>query len=573
MSTDASWSHAGVRPEISAPWTSTLFVVNRLTGRERVSGLFSFDVEIEPVDPLTFDPSTINESEVMGREVTIHLRQGGFSGGETLRNWHGLVQQLTIVPVEEARRPHVQRLRVVPWLSLWNLATSCRIFEEISARDIVQRLMVDWRQSHHCEQRFSGGSALRRYCCQFQETDFNFLSRLLEEEGIFYYFEHEASEHRMILADRVTMAGPGQPLVVDLGEDITHWRADFQLHGGSHSVRDYQELTAEVLQAREASLHAAVVSTDWEKQEYPGRVSSHSDAAERARIGMEREEVRRGTYQGVSQEPRLSAGHRISLRARENQTMEGEYFLTDVDHAYDPRFGYRNSLSAIRVTPSATYRPPRSAAKPVIFGPQPAVVSAPPPGTDLAGTVRVRFPWDKSESNSCWVRFAEMQADDGWGTWFPPDEGQEVLVEFLNGDPDRPVVTGRMYNGRHQPAENDVQVTAIRTRQGQELRFDDQPQSEEVVLKGTRSVELIAETGTLLVRDGMGNQIELNPQGGILIRSSAKIQIEAASIEVTAGLVNINSAMVKTSGVVQCGALITNAVISSSYTPGAGNIW
>ncbi len=573
MSTDASWSHAGVRPEISATWTSTPFYVNRLTGRERVSGLFSFDVEIEPVDPLTFDPSTINDSDIIGREVSIQLRRGGVGGGETLRHWHGIVQQLTIVPVEEARRPHVQRLRVVPWLSLWNLATSCRIFEDQTPRDILQSLAADWQQGHRCDLRFSGGTTQRRYCCQFQETDFTFLSRLLEEEGIFYYFEHEEGEHRLILADRVTMAGPSRPVVVDLGEDITHWRADFQLHGGSHSVRDYQEMSAEVLTAREASLDPVVISTDWEKQEYPGRVSSNSQAAERARIGMEREETRRGTYQGVSQEPRLAAGHRISLRARENRSLGGEYFLTDVDHAYDSRFGYRNSLSAVRVTESATYRPPRSAAKPMIFGPQPAIVAQHPPGPDLAGTVRVRFPWIKSEADSCWIRFAEMQAGDGWGTWFPPDVGQEVLVEFLGGDPDRPVVTGRMYNGLQKPAEDNVRVTAIRTSRGQELRFDDQPEAQQITLRGTGSVELIAEAGTLRIRDESGNQIELRREGVIQIQSASKLQIDAGMIEITAGLVTVNSGMLKTSGVIHCGTLITNAVVSPSYTPGAGNIW
>jgi type VI secretion system secreted protein VgrG len=573
MPSDSLWTSFGVRPEISLPWTGTPFVVSRLTVEERVSGLFLVVVEIEPVAPHTFDPAECSASDMLGREVAIRLVRAGEGAGEPMRSWHGVVQQLTTVPVEEARRPHVFRLRLVPWLALWNLASRCRFWEDMTALDVIQTMLNQWQQGHRCEQRLAGGVESRRYCCQFQETDFHFFSRLLEEEGIFYYFEHSPSEHRLILLNRMAMAGGDRPLVVDLDTDITHWRADYQLHAGSLAVRDYDEFAAETRQARETTLHDVCRQAAWEHLEYPGRVATNSQATQRARVGMEREESRHVVYQGASHDPRWVAGHRIALRAHAQREMQGEYFLTAVEHAFDSRLGYRNMFTAVRSDTQASYRPPRTTAKPVILGPQPAVVTDHPPGNDLPGMVRVRFAWDTAESNSCWIRFSEMMADNGWGTWFPPHVDQEVLVEFLHGDPDRPVITGRMYNGRNHPAENDVHVTAIRTERGQELRFDDQAGAEELLLRGTHKVQVLAGMGTLTLQDQAGNEIELSPQGGVRIRSASTVTIEAATIELSAGMVTINAGMTRTTGVLQCGTLITNAVVSASYTPGAGNIW
>jgi len=150
---------------------------------------------------------------------------------------------------------------------------------------------------------------------------------------------------------------------------------------------------------------------------------------------------------------------------------------------------------------------------------------------------------------------------------------QEVIVEFLNGDPDRPVVTGRLYHDKNQPAENNVDITAIRTEQGQELRFDDRTGSEEVLLRGTRNLQVVTGLGTLTIKDDAGNEIQFSPSGGVLVRSPMKIKVEGSQVELTAGMVTINAGMTRVSGVVQCSTLITNAVVSTSYTPGAGNIW
>jgi type VI secretion system secreted protein VgrG len=560
------------RPEIVLP-LSVPFRVERLTGTERVSGLFGMEVEIEPINPGTFDPAQVTMEEVLGKQASIRMVRGGSPGGELLRTWHGIIQKLTIVPVEEARRPYIYRLCLAPWLALWNLATSCRMLEDVKVTDVIQALLGDWQQSHLCEQRLSGSFETCRYRCQFQETDFNFLTRILEEEGIFYYFQHGSDGHQLILVDRLTLAGESPPLVMDLGRDVTHWQADYQLHSGTHAVRDYDEYSAEVRHARESTIHPASNQPRWERQEYPGRVTSSSEAAQRARTGMEREETRQATFRGVSSEPRIGAGDKISLRAQENPALKSEYFLTSVQHAYDSQHGYRNSITAVQSGEDATYRPPRSAAKPVIMGPQTAIVTNEPPGEELPGMVRVRFPWDKTESNSCRIRVAEMMAGDGWGTWFPPRVEHEVLVEFLNGDPDRPVVTGRLYHGRHHPAEDNALITAIRTEQGQELRFDDHLGSEEVVLRGSRHVQILAGPGTLTIKDEAGNEIKLSPTGGIEVRSAATIKIDAAMFELTAGMVTVNAGLMRASGVIQCSTLITNAVVSASYTPGAGNIW
>lgn len=561
------------RPEITLP-SGVSFRVERLSSTERVSGLFNIDVEIEPVNPQSFDPAQVDSQELLGQEAHVRMVRGGAGGGETLRSWHGVIQQLTIVPVEEARRPHVYRVRLVPWLALWDLATSCRMFEDVRVTDVIQSLLSDWQHSQHCDRKLFSDFHERRYCCQFQETDFNFLSRLLEEEGIFYSFQHSPSEHRLILVDRMAMAGSSQPPIsMDLGVEMTHWGADYKLHPGSFAVRDYDEFSAEICDSQVSTVHPSSGRTNWERQEYPGRADSSGLAAQRARTGMEREESRHAIFRGVSTDPRIVAGDKIALRSASNPALQGEYFLTSVQHVYDAQFGYRNSIEAVQSGQGESYRPQRSAAKPLVLGPQTAIVTIEPPGDDLPGMVRVCFPWDKTNSSSCRIRVAEMMAGDGWGTWFPPHVDQEVIVEFLNGDPDRPVVTGRLYHDKNQPAENNVDITAIRTERGQELRFDDRTGSEEVLLRGTRNLQVVTGVGTLTIKDDAGNEIQFSPAGGILVRSPMKIKVEGAQVELTAGMVTINAGMTRVSGVVQCNTLITNAVVSTTYTPGAGNIW
>jgi uncharacterized protein involved in type VI secretion and phage assembly len=215
------------------------------------------------------------------------------------------------------------------------------------------------------------------------------------------------------------------------------------------------------------------------------------------------------------------------------------------------------------------------------YGVYPATVAAisDPEGQ---GRVRVRLPWSPDTNGGfyeAWARLAVMMAGNNRGAWFIPDVDDEVLIAFEGGEPARPVVIGGLWNGRDLPPEsmdgaerNNLKV--IRSRNGVRIAIDDEDGRENIVIEtpGGQSVTLRDGPGTIEMQDGSGNTVTMEA-AGIRITAAAKVEISAATVEVSAGMVTVNAGMSRFSGVVQADTIITNSVVSASYTPGAGNIW
>lgn len=200
---------------------------------------------------------------------------------------------------------------------------------------------------------------------------------------------------------------------------------------------------------------------------------------------------------------------------------------------------------------------------------------------DGQGRVRVSLPWspDGESGYEAWARLAVMMAGANRGTWFVPDVGDEVLVAFAAGDPSQPFVLGALWNGQDAPpASMDGagrnHLKRIRSRNGVVITLDDEDGRENLVLEtpAGQRIELRDGPGTVVVEDSAGNSVKLE-SSGITVTASAKITVNASAVEVSAGMVTVNAGMSRFSGVVQCDTLITNSVVSASYTPGAGNIW
>lgn len=202
---------------------------------------------------------------------------------------------------------------------------------------------------------------------------------------------------------------------------------------------------------------------------------------------------------------------------------------------------------------------------------------------DGQGRVRVRLPWSPDAEGSAgweaWARLATLMGGNNRGTWFVPDVQDEVLVAFECGDPRRAYVVGALWNGQDAPPEsmdsggsNDKKT--IRSRNGVVVTLDDASGSESLLLEtpGGQSVTLQDGPGSIEISDSNGNSITLE-SAGVTVRASAKVTVEGSTVEVSAGMVTVNAGMSKFSGVVQADTVITNSVVSSSYTPGAGNIW
>jgi uncharacterized protein involved in type VI secretion and phage assembly len=198
---------------------------------------------------------------------------------------------------------------------------------------------------------------------------------------------------------------------------------------------------------------------------------------------------------------------------------------------------------------------------------------------DGQGRVKVQLPWATGggDGTQAWARLATLMAGAGRGSWFVPDVGDEVLVAFEAGDPARPFVVGSLWNGKDQPPETmgpDNAIRTIRTRSGVTIRLSDARQGASLLVETPdgKRVHLDDARGALVVEDGSGSRITLDPSG-IEVSSSAEVRVSASRVEVTAGMVTVDAGMTRFSGVVQADTVITNAVVSASYTPGAGNIW
>jgi uncharacterized protein involved in type VI secretion and phage assembly len=201
---------------------------------------------------------------------------------------------------------------------------------------------------------------------------------------------------------------------------------------------------------------------------------------------------------------------------------------------------------------------------------------------DGLGRVRVKLPWSPDPGGSsyeAWARLATMMAGSGRGTWFIPEVNDEVLVSFEAGDPRRPFVVGALWNGRDNPPESmdgagRNPVKAIHSRNGIIIKLDDSDGQETLTLltPGGQTIVLKDGPGSIEVRDSNGNSMKMEA-AGITVNASAKVTINASTVEISAGMVTVNAGMSKFSGVVQCDTLISNSVVSASYTPGAGNIW
>lgn len=425
-------------------------------GVEAISMPFGFRVDLlsetEDIDPLEVlrTPVAITIAIADGTERTIHGRVSRFSQA-------GQHDDLTAYSAE-----------VVPWLWFLSLSRESRIYQNLSVLEIVEQVFRD-RGYTDFDIRCTREYPSRDYCVQYRETHLNFVQRLLEEEGIFYFFTHTADKHVLVLADdngrfetcpgiELTRFGPDpRP-----GENIvSSLEREHSAFVGTVTLRDYDYLQPSL------TLESAL-SGDGEEEiyDYPGSYTSVEHGDRYARVLLETEEASRQVVRGESTCRGFQAGCSFELTDHYRADIDGDYVLTRVQHfarmgsyrAWDEQqsMEYRNDFLAI---PAGTpYRPPRRATKPVVHGSQTALVTGPAGEevyVDKHGRIKVQFYWDrvggKDENSSCWIRVVSPWAGKGWGNVSIPRIGNEVVVEFLEGDPDRPLITGSVYNAEQTP--------------------------------------------------------------------------------------------------------------------------
>jgi type VI secretion system secreted protein VgrG len=483
-----------------------VLVLENLQGSESISRPFLYNLKLLSENP-SIALKDLLKSPVV---ISIELLDG------SLRHLHGNISRISQLALGEDGLAAYQA-EVVPWLWFLSLFSDCRIFQNKSVPEIVQQVFKD-RGFTDFKLQLQGTYPKRDYCVQYRETDLNFISRLLEDEGIFYFFQHDDQKHTLILADALAAIKdcPAQasarymPLAGGLQDDdtITTLENEQNLRAGTASLNDYD------FEKPGTSLRS-LISSDrkGEIYDYPGKYTTKDDGSRYSRIRLEEQEVGLSIVRGDSSCRAFQAGYRFDLKDHYRADANRCYTLVSVaieahETSYrsgsDEGFRYRNSFYAI--PNSIPFRPPRVARKPVIEGSQTAVVvgkSGEEIWTDQYGRVKVQFFWDragkKDENSSCWIRVAQLWAGKGWGAIYTPRIGQEVIVDFLEGDPDRPIITGRVYNADQTvpyalPGEQTKSTIKSMSSKGgdgfNEIRLEDKKGEEQVFIHGEKDLEI-----------------------------------------------------------------------------------
>lgn len=401
------------------------------------------------------------------------------------------------------------RLVIVPWIRLLDLAADCRIFQQHSARDIVTAVCDEVGFSDYETSGVVGDLPPLPFCVQYDESHLNFVHRLLERFGVWYHAIHGQGSHTIAFADSASSAKPfsGYDQIsyavsdadAAASEHIYLWRSLRRMETGKASLKDYVYTDPKSSLDVDDTLAHAYPYGDLEWFEYPGLYAKKSDGQNLARIRMGERGCRERVFAGEARCYGLSAGSTFLLHGHPRADQNVSYLTTAIDFQLGApgTEDHRGSTAGAFVCTCAfeaipvgvDYRPPRRARRPRIAGHQTAVVVGPSgqdpkrPYTDDCGSIRVQFRWDRqgqnNEKSSCWIRYQQFAAGPQWGAVFLPRIGCEVVVVFEEGDPDRPLAIGSLYNRDNKPP-----------------------------------LTLPAEATQFTVQDDGGNYLTFNPDGG-----------------------------------------------------------
>jgi type VI secretion system secreted protein VgrG len=506
-----------------------VLLFRRMQCSEALGRMFEFRVELASAR------ADIATGDVLGKElaVTLELEEGG------KRHFHGIVTRFAYL----GWRDGMPAWEAVLHPALWLLTRSsdCRIFQEKTTLDIVKAVCGDGAYGGLVKidaGKLSSAPAKREFCVQYRESDFEFVSRLLEEEGIYYYFRHEASAHTMVLADgygaHASVAGYATLPFWDEQQgrrapekSVTRMWPAGAVQSAEYALNDYDfEQPAAVRSGGllvKSSIAAPFTSQRFRQYDYPGRYKAAGAGNDRARARMESLHGQGEQVDGATNARALGAGALFKLAEHPRADQNREFLVTAVDIAFaspvyasgaaqDGAFEFSCAFRAVGKEHS--YRPPRIAARPFVHGPQTAIVvgkAGEEVWTDKHGRIKVQFHWERdrkdNETSSCWVRVQQGWAGKGWGTMFIPRIGMEVVVSFLEGDPDQPLVTGCVYNADTVPPyelpANQTRST-IKTNSSKggggfnEIRFEDKKGAEELYIQAEKDCNRVVKNNDTL---------------------------------------------------------------------------
>jgi type VI secretion system secreted protein VgrG len=477
---------------VTTPLGKDALLLVGFSGQEAISELFSFQLEL-----LAENKTEVPFDKLLGQKITVNL---SLVKGKK-RAFNGICSRVTQGERDEVFTSY--QMELVPQFWLLTRRVQSRIFQHLTVVEILKKVLAGLEVAYEIQGTFHP----RDFCVQYQESDFAFASRLMEEEGIFYFFKHTGDGHKMVLGN-TALSHPDMPdqsraifetVLGGTREEfrVHEWQKAQELRSGKYTLWDHCfELPHKHLEVDQTVLEAVPVGKVTHKLKvagndkleiyhFPGGYAQRFDGVDKAgapkpadlekifednkrtvAIRMLEEAGAGLAIHGAGNCRPFVTGHKFTLERHFNA--DGQYLLTGLQHSAklagdfrsggQPTFHYSNRFTCLPL--ALPFRPPRTTPRPRVQGTQTAVVVGPPGEeifTDKYGRVKVQFHWDREGKNdadsSCWIRVATIWAGKGWGIVNVPRIGHEVIVDFLEGDPDNPIIIGSVFNADHMPAD------------------------------------------------------------------------------------------------------------------------
>ncbi len=515
--------------ELRTPLGKDVLVLVRFDATEGLSELFEYRIEALAAKEVDLDG-------ILGRPCSVTIKLYGkerhFNGIAVEGQWTGVRQE-----------HHVYRLVLRPWLWLCSRTSDCRFFQDKTAPEIIQEV---WRDRGFNDFRLALHESYPKldkdFCVQYRETDLAFVSRLMEQHGIYYFFEHTADKHTLVLADSMSshqaVPGLGQIDFIPLGnserrdrQHIYHLVSERRFRTGKVELNDYYEMTPNADLKADKKGTARYNKSDMEFYDYPGKYKKKSDGEKYAKVVLEAEQALDDRRHTSGNAVNLFPGGTTKLKDHHRSSENKDYLVVRCSHLYVAEH-YRSGSGTAEEDYSGNFeflpkenkvfRAPIVTPKPLIHGIQTAKVvgkAGEEIDVDEHGRIMVEFYWDRKKKQSCRIRVAEVWASKKWGGQFIPRVGMEVVVEFLEGDPDRPLVTGAVYNGDNK---HPYDLPANKTQSGlksdsskggggyNQVMFEDKKFGEEINLHAQKDYKLtildteVREIGQMFTRQTAG---------------------------------------------------------------------
>jgi type VI secretion system secreted protein VgrG len=507
----------------TTPLGKDVLVLVRLDASEGLSELFEFRIEAYS------EQADLNFDGAIGQQCTLKIKTYGQE-----REFNGILVEAQWV----GARDHYYAYRVVlrPWFWLLTRTTDCRIFLDKKVPEIIKEVFQD-RGFTDFESKLTdeGSYPKHEYCVQYRETDFNFITRLMEKEGIYYFFKHEGGKHKLIMADSKSSHEPvpgraNTPYLPNIGqfhrteEHVYEWISERRFETGKIELNDYNYLKPNAQMLSDAKGSERYTRSDMEVYDYPGKYKEKSIGERYAKIQLEAEQARDHHRHANGDSMSLFAGGLTKLKDHPQDSQNIQYLVVRASHTFmaeayatgagsaggSPYYGSYEFMPSDR-----PFRAPIVTPKPLIHGIQTAKVVTKDDGSseeidvEELTEIYVRFYWDRKKKRSCKVRCAQVWSGKRWGGQFIPRVGQEAVIEFLEGDPDRPLVVGTVYNDEYKPP---YELPAKKTIAGiksdsskggngyNEWHFEDKKGSEKITVHAEKDLDttvLNKETRTI----------------------------------------------------------------------------